>query len=85
MHRLRDDVSVCPTEDGTILLDERHGRYWQLNTTGAEILDAFLAGATADEMVRTLVDTRPVDRRRAAADVADLLTQLTRADLVRSV
>ncbi|WP_280261408.1 lasso peptide biosynthesis PqqD family chaperone [Nocardia wallacei] len=82
MYRLRDDVSMCPTDDGTILLDERHGRYWQLNTTGAEILAALLDGATADEVVRRLVDTRPVDRQRAAADIADLLTRLARADLV---
>ncbi|MFD4407865.1 lasso peptide biosynthesis PqqD family chaperone [Nocardia sp. NPDC058499] len=84
MHRLRTDVSICPTDDGTILLDERHGRYWQLNATGAEILVAILDGATPDDVVRRLVDTRPVDRQRAAADITDLLTRLTRADLVTS-
>ncbi|MEU4841844.1 lasso peptide biosynthesis PqqD family chaperone [Nocardia testacea] len=77
-------MSICPTEDGTILLDQRHGRYWQLNTTGAEILTALLDGATPDEIVRRLVDTRPVDRQRAADDVTDLLARLVRAGLVTS-
>lgn len=84
MHRLRDDVSLCATADGTILLDERSGRYWQLNTTGAEILTALLDGVAEDEVVRRLTETRPVGRERAAADVADLLTQLARADLFQA-
>ncbi|MBB5915995.1 hypothetical protein BJY24_004907 [Nocardia transvalensis] len=84
MNRLREDVSVCATEDGAVLLDERNGRYWQLNTTGAEVLAAFLEGATVDEIAGTLLETRSVSRRRAVADIADLLTRLTAADLVRA-
>ncbi|MBF6175025.1 lasso peptide biosynthesis PqqD family chaperone [Nocardia blacklockiae] len=84
MNRLRDDVSLCATPDGTILLDERNGRYWQLNPTGTEILAALLDGVAEDEVVRRLTESRPVARERAAADVADLLTQLARADLVES-
>lgn len=82
MSRLRADVTACITEDGMILLDERTGAYWQLNATGAAVLQALLDGATTEQVTDRLAATRPVSRRRAAADVTALLDQLTRARLV---
>src|SRR3954466_11076665 len=41
--RLRPDVTTTDTEHGTVLLDERSGRYWELNPTGTRILHALLA------------------------------------------
>ncbi|MFI1015791.1 PqqD family peptide modification chaperone [Streptomyces sp. NPDC020965] len=37
-----------------VLLDERSGRDWQLNPTGALILRTLLDGNTADDVVRRL-------------------------------
>ncbi len=37
-------VSVADTENGTVLLDERSGRYWMLNRTGAVVLRCLLDG-----------------------------------------
>ncbi|MFI9580581.1 lasso peptide biosynthesis PqqD family chaperone [Streptomyces sp. NPDC052236] len=82
MSRLRADVTACPTEDGMVLLDERNGRYWQLNATGALAVQALLDGATPEHVADQLTRTRPVSRERAAADVAALVDQLTRANLV---
>ncbi len=82
MSRLRADVTACPTEDGMVLLDERTGRYWQLNTTGATVLQALLNGATPEHVTDRLAAARPVSRQRAAADVTALLEALTRASLV---
>ena len=82
MSRLRADVSVCPTDDGMVLLDERRGRYWQLNGTGALVVQALLDGATPQQVADQLARTQPVTRERAAADVAALVDQLTRAKLV---
>ncbi|KNB54284.1 hypothetical protein AC230_05540 [Streptomyces caatingaensis] len=65
-----------------VLLDERRGRYWQLNGTGALVLRALLDGATPEEAAALLARTHPVSRDRAAADVAALLEHLTRAGLV---
>ncbi|MBG0852147.1 lasso peptide biosynthesis PqqD family chaperone [Streptomyces spinoverrucosus] len=82
MSRLRSDVTTCPTDDGMILLDERSGRYWQLNGTGALVLSALLDGATPEQIAERLAATRPVSRERAVADVTALVGQLTRAKLV---
>jgi type II secretory pathway component PulK len=82
MSRLRANVTARPTEDGMVLLDERTGRYWQLNATGAAVLAALLNGATPGQVADRLVAARPVSHQRAAADVTALLDELTRANLV---
>ncbi|GAA1912779.1 lasso peptide biosynthesis PqqD family chaperone [Streptantibioticus ferralitis] len=82
MSRLRSDVTACPTDDGMVLLDERRGCYWQLNGTGALVVQALLDGATPQQVADQLARTRPVSQERAAADVAALVDQLTRAKLV---
>ncbi|WP_405750263.1 lasso peptide biosynthesis PqqD family chaperone [Streptomyces sp. NBC_00012] len=82
MTRLRTDVACCPTDDGMVLLDERDGRYWQLNATGATVLQALLDGAGLEQIADRLSVTRPVPRGRAAADVTALLEHLTRCGLV---
>ncbi|MCQ4042625.1 lasso peptide biosynthesis PqqD family chaperone [Streptantibioticus rubrisoli] len=82
MSRLRADVTACPTDDGMVLLDERQGRYWQLNSTGALVVQALIDGATPEQVADQLSRVRPVSRERAVADVAALMDQLTRAKLV---
>lgn len=82
MHRLRADVSVCATDDGMVLLDERAGRYWQLNGTGALVVQALLDGATPEQVAERLAATRPVTRERADADVTALVGHLVRERLV---
>ncbi|MFC4517589.1 lasso peptide biosynthesis PqqD family chaperone [Streptomyces ehimensis] len=82
MSRLRTDVTCCTTENGMVLLEERTGRYWQLNATGASVLQALLEGFTPGQIADQLARTRPVTRDRATADVNSLLEQLTRAGLV---
>ncbi|MCH6159223.1 lasso peptide biosynthesis PqqD family chaperone [Streptomyces marispadix] len=82
MTHLHPDVACTATEDGMILLDERDGRYWQLNATGAAVVEALVDGATPRQIADRLAATRPVDRQRACDDVTALLTQLTRAGLV---
>ncbi|MFB7928367.1 lasso peptide biosynthesis PqqD family chaperone [Streptomyces sp. NPDC056039] len=82
MHRLRPDVTACATGDGMVLLDERTGRYWQLNGTGALVVTALLDGAAPDEVADRLAATRPVTRERAAADVTALLDHLLKEALV---
>lgn len=82
MSRLRENVTACPIDDGMILLDERTGRYWQLNAAGAAIVGALLSGATPEQVTDRLVATRPVSPQRAADDVTALIAQLTHAKLV---
>lgn len=65
-----------------MLLDERAGRYWPLNPTGALVLRLLLDGVTPDQVAQTLADRHPVSTERAAADVTALLECLRTAGLV---
>ncbi|MFI9723909.1 lasso peptide biosynthesis PqqD family chaperone [Streptomyces sp. NPDC052396] len=84
MHRLHADVNACITDDGMVLLDERNGRYWQLNGTGALVIQALLDGATPEQIAERLAATRPVTREQATADVTAVIEHLTRERLVSS-
>ncbi|WP_251053320.1 MULTISPECIES: lasso peptide biosynthesis PqqD family chaperone [unclassified Streptomyces] len=82
MSRLHADVTCTTTEDGMVLLNQRTGRYWQLNATGATVLQAFLNGSTLQQISDALVQARPVSREHAEADVNALIDHVTRAGLV---
>lgn len=82
--QLRTDISTADTDYGTVLLDERDGNYWQLNATGALVVQTLLAGGTQAEAVAALVDRFEVDESQAAGDVAALLDGLRSAGLVTS-
>ena len=58
--RLRAEVSIANTDNGLVLLDERAGRYWQLNPTGALVLHLLLDGMTPHQVAQTLADRHPV-------------------------
>lgn len=81
---LREDVSIVQAETGTILLNERTGHYWQLNISGALILDILRNGGTVDDARHALTGRYPVDNDRAAADIDALLATLRSAGLVTS-
>lgn len=81
---LNPDVSAADTDTGMVLLDERAGRYWHLNDTGALVLRALLDGKTPKDAAARLAERFPgVGAERAAADVAALLETLSRSRLVR--
>jgi hypothetical protein len=80
--QLRADVTTADTDDGTVLLDERAGRYWQLNPTGALVLQLLLDGVAPHQVAQTLADRHAVSTELAAADVAALLERLRTAGLV---
>lgn len=77
--RLRPEIVAVDTEDARVLLDERTGRYFQMNRSGALILDAVLAD---EDAAQRLTETYAVDPDQAAADVAALLDRLRTAGLV---
>ena len=79
--RLRDDVSTADTGTGTVLLDERTGRYFQLNPSGGLILKILLDGGSVADAVSAIVGEYAVDRSRAATDVEALYTALCEAGI----
>ncbi|MEU0936031.1 lasso peptide biosynthesis PqqD family chaperone [Embleya sp. NPDC005971] len=78
---LRPNVIPTPTEHGTVLLDERRGRYFQLNPTGTLVLGALLNGATAHQAATLLSDRYSITLEQAAADVTALLDSLRKKKL----
>lgn len=82
--RLGKSVSVTETADGAVVLDQRSGKYWQLNPSGAVVLATLLAGGTPEQAAEAVVARYPVDADRALADVRALVAALRSARLVRS-
>jgi hypothetical protein len=80
--QLGTDIAFCDTADAAVLLDERTGRYWQLNTSGALILRTLLAGGNIEQAALTLTHTYRVAPETADADVHALIEQLTTAALI---
>ncbi|MFE7588831.1 lasso peptide biosynthesis PqqD family chaperone [Kitasatospora sp. NPDC057512] len=80
--QLRPDVTLTPTDDGAVLLDERSGRYFQLNRTALLVLRSLLDGRTAEEAAADLGARYPVTADRARADVERLHETLRTAGLV---
>ncbi|EME99328.1 lasso peptide biosynthesis PqqD family chaperone [Streptomyces mobaraensis NBRC 13819 = DSM 40847] len=79
--RFAPDVATAETEYGTVLLDQRKGRYWELNPTGTLVVRTLLDGGGEADAVEALVGAFAVDRERAAADVAALVALLRDAGL----
>ena len=80
--RLCADVSLVETDEGMVLLNERAGRYWQLNPTGAILLRALLAGGTPHEAAQAVAERHGASVERVTTDVAVLVEQLQAAGLV---
>ena len=80
---LNPQVSLAETDDGAVLLHERTGRYWQLNTTGFSVLRSLTSGQTREQAAQTLASQRAISATRARNDIAALLVSLSSADLLR--
>jgi len=79
---LPPDVTTADTDDGLVLLDQRNGRYWQLNRTGAATLRLLLEGLSPEQAAVRLAASAPVAEDVALADVRALIDALTSAHLV---
>jgi Coenzyme PQQ synthesis protein D (PqqD) len=80
--RFRADVSTADTEYGTVLLDERSGRYWQLNPTGALVVRTLLEGGTFEQAAEALTERFQVEQRQALQDVSALVESMHAAGLM---
>ena len=82
--RLHRDVSVTDTDDGSVLLQQRTGRYFQLNVTGSRVLRRLLDGETPENIAADLASTYGIDRKRADQDVGAVIQQLKTAELTEA-
>lgn len=83
MLKLRDGVSLAEIEYGIALLDEDSGQYWNLNPSGALILQALLAGQSPAHAAEELTREYEVDLQSAQQDVQELVGGLRSAGLVK--
>ncbi|KAA6221588.1 lasso peptide biosynthesis PqqD family chaperone [Streptomyces albofaciens JCM 4342] len=79
---LAPHVSSVRTPGGMVLLNARTGRYWQMNDTGAFVLEHLLAGGTTASAADELRNRHPSAAHRVAADAVALLESLQSAKLV---
>ncbi|SFT46808.1 Coenzyme PQQ synthesis protein D (PqqD) [Actinopolyspora lacussalsi subsp. righensis] len=78
-------VILTETEHGTVLLDERTGRYWITNDTATTVLRSFAEGGTVLDAASALCESNPgLDMNDAERDVTALLDQLRHGGLVLS-
>ncbi|GAA1348392.1 lasso peptide biosynthesis PqqD family chaperone [Saccharothrix algeriensis] len=75
-------VSATDTDSGMVLLDQRSGRYWQLNGTAAAVVRGLVDGKRPEDVVRALSQAHPQHAERVASDVSAFLGSLREAKLV---
>lgn len=80
--RLRPEIATTDTDDGVVMLDERSGRYWQLNRTATLMLHALLRGAPPERIAEDLATRHHIDRQRVEHDIGALIDHLHNAKLV---
>ncbi|MFG1919847.1 PqqD family protein [Micromonospora sp. NPDC048898] len=77
VHRVDPDrVAWRVAGEEVVVLDTSNSVYFGLGATGALLWQRLVTGATSTELVTALVETAPVDRERARADVAAFLADL---------
>jgi hypothetical protein len=81
--RLRPDIATADTDDGLVLLDERTGRYWQLNPPAPTCWSSCSMATILTTSPRPCHPYR-IDVGQAHLDVTAITDHLYTAKLVRS-
>jgi hypothetical protein len=85
MYSLAPHVVMTEAETGAVLLNQRTGRYWMINDTGALVLRRLLDGSPVNEAASELTASYAhADPDRAERDTVALLDQLRSSGLVTS-
>lgn len=79
--RLTTHTVATDTDDGTVLLSQRTGHYWQLNQTGAYALQRLLAGCTMDQLAEEFAARFDIAPAQAHEDLATMTEQLRTSGL----
>lgn len=75
-------VLTQKTAETLVLLDAQGGEYFALDEVGSRIWELCDGTRTVDEIARTVSLEYEVDDATAAADLAELLAQLSEARLI---
>ena len=77
------DVLFQEVGGETVLLDLESEHYFGLDAVGTRIWSLIGEGVSVDDMVDTLLEEYEVERATLEADVAELLSRLAEAGLIR--
>ncbi|MEW2626176.1 lasso peptide biosynthesis PqqD family chaperone [Streptomyces sp. NPDC048106] len=77
-------MSSTTTQDGTVLLHQRTGRYFQLNTTGSYVLHQLLNGRPTQQIAADLADRHGIPPEQTQRDVTAVIGQLHASQLLVS-
>jgi Coenzyme PQQ synthesis protein D (PqqD) len=80
--QMREGVVQQAVGNVLMLMDAKQGRYLELNETGALIVNALLAGASAQQAAAQLSASYQVSTAQALEDVSKLTDELVKAQLV---
>ena len=80
--QFNEHVTMTRTEYGAVLLDQKQGKYWQLNPTATMVADALLAGRSVPDALAEVMRAFDVDQQRAAADVTALVDGMRAAGVI---
>ncbi|MDJ1134845.1 lasso peptide biosynthesis PqqD family chaperone [Streptomyces iconiensis] len=77
---LHPHITLTETGEGTaVLLNQRSGKYWQLNATALVVVRALQNGADEETAADQLAQAYPAGADQARGDVAALIATLTEA------
>lgn len=82
MYSLADEHSLARTDYGVVLLNEATGKFWNLNPSGALVLDALLTTGTVESAAAAVRQEFAVDSATAAADAEEVLRTLLAAGIL---
>ncbi|GAA3838193.1 hypothetical protein GCM10022243_00850 [Saccharothrix violaceirubra] len=80
--RPRAQVTMTRADDGMVVLDERTGRYWQLNHSAAYMLERLVDGDTVDQVAEHVAASAGVDTADVRSDVDAFIGRLRHAGLI---
>lgn len=82
MYSLADEHSLARTDYGVVLLNEATGKFWNLNPSGALVLDALLTTGTVEAAAAAVMQDFAVASEVATADAEDILQSLLTAGIL---
>ena len=78
-----EKISMVTTEYGVVVLNMKSGGYFELNQSGALVLDALVNGGDLANATRRLTDEYDIDEETARQDAAEILAELVSAGILR--
>jgi len=79
-----DNILFTQLEDEIIILDINKGKYFSLNSTGADIFRRFVDGATFGEVLEEMKIRYPdTEEKQLEKDIRDIMLDLKKSEVFK--